>query len=141
MSRALADGVLFEFGPSRQQDLALRDRIRCWGPQLRLLFLTRIALLKYRLRLPGFELPEPVSSAQQEFDDRLAKTLDSMADRLEDNGSGARENLEDSLERLQQITSTCCPELPKDSLTDQLSAFLALSRRIESLASALDKEI
>src|SRR5208283_3070385 len=26
--RALADGVLFEFGPSREQDLAFRDRIR-----------------------------------------------------------------------------------------------------------------
>ena len=30
--RALADGVLFEFGPSRQQDLALRNRIRRWQP-------------------------------------------------------------------------------------------------------------
>lgn len=27
-ARALADGVLLEFGPSREQDLALRDRIR-----------------------------------------------------------------------------------------------------------------
>jgi hypothetical protein len=32
---SLADGVLFEFGPSRQQDLALRDQIRRWQPQLR----------------------------------------------------------------------------------------------------------
>ena len=30
-----ADGVLFEFGPSRQEDLALRDHIRRWQPQLR----------------------------------------------------------------------------------------------------------
>ena len=33
--RSLADGVLFEFGPSRQPDLALRDHIRRWQPQLR----------------------------------------------------------------------------------------------------------
>ena len=31
--RSLADGVLFEFGPSRQQDLAMRDHIRRWEPQ------------------------------------------------------------------------------------------------------------
>jgi multidrug resistance protein MdtO len=39
--RALADGVLFEFGASRQQDLALRNRIVGLQPQLRMLFLTR----------------------------------------------------------------------------------------------------
>jgi multidrug resistance protein MdtO len=61
--RALADGVLFEFGPTRQQDLALRERIRKWQPQLRMLFLMRTALIKYRLRLPGFELPEAVERA------------------------------------------------------------------------------
>jgi multidrug resistance protein MdtO len=62
-ARSLADGVLFEFGPSRQQDLALPDRLRQWQPQLRLIFVARIALLKYRLRLPGFELPEAVGRA------------------------------------------------------------------------------
>jgi multidrug resistance protein MdtO len=81
--RTLADGVLFEFGPSRQQDLALRDRIRRWQPQLRLIFLTRIALWKYRLQLPGFELPESVRQAQREFDNELAMTLEGMADRME----------------------------------------------------------
>jgi multidrug resistance protein MdtO len=58
--RSLADGVLFEFGPSRQQDLALRDRIRRWQPQLRVLFVMRIASLNYRLQLTAFELPERV---------------------------------------------------------------------------------
>src|SRR5258707_6840355 len=38
--RASADGVLFEFGPSRQQDLAWRSRFRQWQPQLQLLFIT-----------------------------------------------------------------------------------------------------
>jgi multidrug resistance protein MdtO len=52
--RALADGVLFEFGPSRQHDLALRSRIYRLQPQLRTLFLTRTALWKYRAQLPGY---------------------------------------------------------------------------------------
>ena len=52
--RALADGVLFEFGPSRGQDLALRDRIRQWQPSLRMLFILKIATWKYRARPPRF---------------------------------------------------------------------------------------
>ena len=42
-ARSLADGVLLEFGPSRRRDLALRDRIRRWQPQLRALFIMRAA--------------------------------------------------------------------------------------------------
>jgi multidrug resistance protein MdtO len=139
--RGLADGVLFEFGPSRQRNLALRDRIRHWQMQLRILFGTRTALLKYRFQLPGFELPQAVRLAQLEFDNRLAQALDGMADRMEDKGPEIRENLEDSFKRLEQTTLDCCSESPKEALAARLQAFLLLSRRIESLTSALDREI
>src|SRR5260370_18208394 len=81
--RASADGVLFEFGPSRQQDLAWRTMFRHWQPQLRLLFITEIQLWKNRPRLPGFELPHTVGAAQRAFDDELARALDAIADRIE----------------------------------------------------------
>jgi multidrug resistance protein MdtO len=99
--RSLADGVLFEFGPTRQQDLALRNRIRRWQPQLRTFFVLRNTLIKYRLQLPGFELPETVRQAQQEFDEQLARRLESIADGLEGHAPGADE-LEHSFERLEQ---------------------------------------
>ena len=139
--RASADGVLLEFGPSRQQDLALRNRIRSWQPQLRMIFVTRIALLKYRLQLPGFELPEAVRVAQQEFDDRLAETLDGMAGRIEGKAPEVKKNLEDSLERLEQTIRTCSSEEPEEGLAVRLQTFLSLSRRIEDLTISLDKEI
>src|SRR5262249_30748485 len=53
--RSLADGVLFEFGPSREKDLQLRNLIRRCQPQFRALFVMRIASLKYRLHAPGFD--------------------------------------------------------------------------------------
>jgi multidrug resistance protein MdtO len=81
--RSLADGVLFEFGSSRPQDLRLRDHIRQWQPQLRTLFIMRIASLKYRLQLQGFELPESVRVLEQEYDNRSAAILDDLADRIE----------------------------------------------------------
>jgi multidrug resistance protein MdtO len=144
--RALADAVLFAFGPSRRQDLALRDRIRQWQPQLRTLFVTRIALLKYRLELPGFELPEPVRVAQLEFDDRLAKTLDGMANRMESKAPEGKapegkSNFEDAFEHLEETVQACCSKGPQKLLTVELQTFLALSRSLETVTTSLDKEI
>ena len=138
--RALADGVLFEFGPSRNQDLALRSRIRERQPQLRTLFLMRIALWKYRVQLPGFELPEPVRVAQQEFDNQSAKMLDDMADRLDGKAFRENGNFEHSFERLQQSVRACCSQGLQDPLTAQVQTFLALSRNTESLTVSLSNE-
>ena len=74
-ARSLADGVLLEFGPSRRRDLALRDRIRRWQPQLRALFIMRAASLKYRLGLPGFALPEAVIASLQAYDECSAQWI------------------------------------------------------------------
>ncbi len=54
--RSLADGVLLEFGPSRRHDLALRDRIRRWQPQLRALFLMRSASLQVPSSIAGLRI-------------------------------------------------------------------------------------
>jgi multidrug resistance protein MdtO len=139
--RTLADAVLFEFGPFRQQNLALRSRILQWQPQLRMIFVTRVTLLKYRLQLPGFELPEAVRLAQQEFDDRLAEVLEGMADRIEGKATERKEGCEDSFERLEREIRTCCSEESQEVLVAQLQTFLSLSRRIESMTICLDKEI
>ena len=141
--RSMADGVLFELGPSRPGDLALRNQIRRWQPQLRALFVTRIALVKYRLQLPGFELPDPARVAQQEFDDRLARMLDGMADRMEGKPPEGTDHFhfEDAFERLEQTVRTCCSEGPQKLLTAGIQTFLALSRSIENVTISLDKEI
>jgi len=139
--RSLADGVLFEFGASREQDLALRSRIRQWQPKLRALFVIRIVLRKYRLQLPGFELPEAVHVAQQEFDDRLARMLDAMAARMENGASEARVNFEGSFQSLKHTVATCCANGSDQLLSVNLQTFLALSHSVEKIATSLQKEI
>ena len=136
----MADAVLFEFGSSRQQDLALRDRLRQWQPQLRMLFLTRIALWKYRVQLPGFELPKPVAMAQQEFDHHLAITFDGMADRMEGKSSKGSDNLRRSVKSLDQTIRTYYSGKSHE-VTAQFGPILSLSRRIESLTLSLDEEM
>jgi multidrug resistance protein MdtO len=85
--RDLTGGVLLEFGPSRERDLALRDRIIRWQTQVRMLFLTEIALWRYLAQLPGFELPKALVTQQRQFDDGFALALEGMADRLEGRSS------------------------------------------------------
>jgi multidrug resistance protein MdtO len=138
--RASADAVLFEFGPSRNQNLAWRSKIREWQPQLRLFFVTEIALWKYRARLPGFELPESVRVAQRGFDNELARALEAIADRIERRPSQVA-LFEESLARLERAVSTYEGSEPQPETADRFQAFLSLHRRIESLTSSLKKEI
>jgi multidrug resistance protein MdtO len=138
--RAFADGVLLEFGPSREQDLALRDRIRDWQPNLRMIFITRLVLWKYRARLPGFELPETIQPAQEEFDDRLAKALEGMADRTEENESTQKQDLSKAYAQLEQAALKGSSKTQNQFLP-QIESFLLLSRRIALLTDSLEKEI
>jgi multidrug resistance protein MdtO len=139
--RASADGVALEFGASREQNLALRKRIIRWQAQLRILFLTRIALWKYRAHLPGFELPGAVRAAQQDFDGQLASRLDAMADSIEGKASERKDSLEGTLEGLEDAVRSGSAKAPQALLAAQVQTFLALSRSIENVTLSLDSEI
>src|SRR6476469_5044155 len=139
--RLLADAVLFEFGPSRQRDLALRRQIVRWQSEVRMLFLMEIAWLKYRLQLPGFELPEGLREAQLEFDDEFARTLESMADRFEGKRSTRKAEFDKSFKRLEQTIQICYSRDSSQQVTAQLKTFQSLCRRIGSLTMSLASEI
>jgi multidrug resistance protein MdtO len=138
--RSLADGVLFEFGSSRHQDLRLRDHIRRWQPQLRTLFLMRIASWKYHLQLPGFELPDSVRSSQEEYDDRWAGMLEDMASRIEDSPRQVTPRFEDSRELPEQILEYCTHE-SEHSPAVRVESFIALLRGIDGLTTSLSVEM
>jgi multidrug resistance protein MdtO len=138
--RALADGVLLEFGPSREQDLALRNHIRQWQPDLRILFILRLVLWRYRVRLPGFELPEAIQPAQAEFDNRLATELDRMADRWNGDESAQKDDLTSAYAQLEQATWKALPK-EQHQLTPKIKSFLLLSRRIATLADSLERSM
>jgi len=139
--RVLGDAVLFEFGPSRQQDLALRGQIMRWQSEVRMLFLMEITWLKYRLQLPGFELPEGLREAQLEFDDEFARTLESMADRFEGRRSTRKAEFENSFRRLERNIQTCYSKASSQQVTAQLQTFQSLCLRIGSLTMSLANEI
>jgi multidrug resistance protein MdtO len=139
--RSLADGVLFELGsPSRQQGLMLRNQILRWQPGLRMLFITRIALLKYRLQLPGFELPKPIAAAQREFDNNFARALEALADRMEGRSSAEHPAAETWLTRLERTIENQPPQEPQQTCDVGFQLLLSLDRRIQSLMISLTSD-
>ena len=139
--RSLADGVLLEFGPSRRQDLALRDRIRRWQPQLRALFLMRVASLKYRLQLPGFELPEAVIGSLQTYDESSAQMLENVADQMEGKTSQGETVSADSLALLEQTLELCRTDESRLLLSEHGATFVPLLRQIDQLTTRLANQI
>jgi multidrug resistance protein MdtO len=142
--REFTGGVLLEFGPSREQDLALRSQIVRWQAQVRMLFLAEIALWKYRAKLPGFELPTALVSQQRQFDDSFAVTLEGMADRLEGETSerpiSDDSAAHDSVVQAEARAETD-PKPPEQTDSDRESPLISLRRRIQSLTASLAKEI
>ena len=139
--RSIADGVVLEFGASREQGLAWRRQIFAWQPQVRILFLTQVALWKYRAKLPSYELPEPIRLAQKEFDDQTANMLDGMADRIEGKTPARETDLKRALANLDQTIQEFRSEHPQDALAPQVQTYIPLSTRAESLATSLDNSI
>ena len=140
-TRLLTDGVLFEFGESREQDLVWRSRIRDLQPQVRILFLIRIALWKYRAQLPGFELPPAVNAAQKALDEQSAKLLDCLAEEIDGKTGQQKPDLQKSFERLQDTVQTLNLEQPSSSRHAQINALLHLSSRLTDLSTSLAKQI
>ena len=139
--RSLADGVLLEFGPSRRQDLALRDRIRRWQPQLRTLFIMRGAFLKYRLQLPGFVLPEAVMVSLQAYEECSAQMLENIADRVEGKTSPGRPVCADSFALLEHVLESCRTDESRLLLSEHGATFVPLLRQIDRLTSRLANQI
>jgi len=134
--RGMGDAVIFEFGASRAADLALRNRIRDWQSKLRALFLLRGAALRYRLEMPGFELPPQLEPAQREFDRQMSVVFDGMADRMEGVISPPANQLEEAFVRLEEAAKAC-----DAAASSHLSDFMALSRTAEQLVLSVEREI
>jgi multidrug resistance protein MdtO len=135
-ARSLGGAVLFEFGPTRERDLALRRQLRRWDPQLRTLFVMRTASWKYRLQLPGFDLPEAERDLQQEFDDRSARMLEQMADRID-----GQPQVKNSVGAQEQVLKVSFAAEAQHLPAPHTRSFLTLLRGIDSLTTSLSEEI
>jgi multidrug resistance protein MdtO len=136
--RQQADGLMLEFGNNRGRNLAARSHFLRWQLQLRIIFVTRIALLRYLLPVPGFEIPEPLLRTQKIADDQLAERLRRLADRLSDS---VPSSLTTNDTQLPAAPSTIYDPRSDTSLAPHSRSFLLLSSRITSLLTSLETDI
>jgi len=101
----------------------------------------RIASLKYRLQLQGFELPGSVRVIQQEYDDRSARVLDDLADRIETNSTQVTPMSLDSFAHLEQKVLACCAKEEQPEAEAHVRALMTLLRGIDALTASLAEEI
>jgi multidrug resistance protein MdtO len=119
--------------PRRSQARLLR-----WQLQLRIVLVTRIALLRYLLRLPGFEIPEPLLRTQEIADGQLAELLERLADRISDKVPPSLATYDT---QLYVASSILCDSQPDTSLASHSRSFLLLSSRMTSLLTSLEVDI
>jgi multidrug resistance protein MdtO len=138
--RQQSDGVMLEFGSSRQRDITMRDQLLQWQVRLQSIFLARIAMLKYRLQLPGFELPAQVQTIQMKYDGHQAATLEAIADRLEGKAT-LIENFGPSFQSMEQAAQECCRTEAQANAGAPLTTFIPLAGRLDCLVQSLSQEI
>ncbi len=98
---AQADGVLFEFGPSRQRKLQIRDDVRRWQPSIRTLLQVQIASVQYLAQKPLSNLPEPIAQAGVAFEKDIALVMHAMANEVSGKPVDAAPDIRISAARMQ----------------------------------------
>jgi multidrug resistance protein MdtO len=108
---------------------------------LRVLFVLHISTWNYRAGLPGFDLPDPIPTAQREFDEEFARILEGMANRLEGKPAEAPDNFNNSLQHLEQSVEIYAATESQATVAARLTTYLARNRRIRAVTRALLQEI
>lgn len=102
--KAQADAVVFEFGPTRQRKLKIRDDIRRWQPTLGILLQVQITYLQYLFRMGSTEvLPPPVATAQTAFEEDLAAITRAMSDEVSGKVPPADADIQSSANHLREV--------------------------------------
>ena len=100
--KAQADAVVFEFGPSRQRKLSIRDDFRRWQPTIGILLQVQVTFLQYRLENRLQQLPQAIGKAQAEFEEDLAIAVKAMAAEVRGKAAAAVPDIQQSAARLEQ---------------------------------------
>jgi multidrug resistance protein MdtO len=99
---AQSDAVLFEFGPSRQRNMKIREDIRRWQPNIRALLLIQMTSTQYRVQKTHRDLPEPIAEADRDFERDVAQIMRAMANEVSGKPAAAIPDIRTSATRLRE---------------------------------------
>jgi len=101
----------------------------------------RNASLRYRLQLPGFELPDGVRLLQQAYDEHSARLLEDMADRIDGNVAPEANSVDDSQELFNKTIEGLQGEDSSQLPPGRAQSLITLLRRIDGLTTSLASEV
>jgi multidrug resistance protein MdtO len=137
---AQADAVLFEFGPSRQRQLQIREDVRRWQPSLRTLLQVQIASVQYLAHTPLGKFPEPIALAGVAFEKDVAQVMHAMASEVSGKPVAAVPDIGGSAARLKEAMHKYYEDAGTP-VSPQASDVLGLAERLATIIAPLYEDI
>jgi len=137
---AQADAVLFEFGPSRQRKLQIREDVRRWQPSIRALLQVQITSAQYLSQKPLSSLPEPINQAGVVFEKDIALVMRAMASEVVGKPIEGVPDIRQSAARMRQETEQYYGGL-RVPVPDTASDVIGLADRLATILAPLYEDI
>jgi multidrug resistance protein MdtO len=137
--KAQSDAVVFEFGPSRQRKLRIRDDIRRWQPTLGALLQVQMTSLQYLFETRARKLPQGIAEALSAFEEDMAITAQAMSDEVSGKPRRTPPDVQKSASALQrEIEGHYASGLP---IPPALVDMITLAQRLASIVVPLSADI
>ncbi len=138
--KAQGDAVVFEFGPSRERKLKIRDDFRKWQPTMRLLLHVDITYLQYifEKRLP--DLPPEIAAAKKAFEDNMSSIARAMADEVSGKGPCAAPDIRKSADTLRDVIRGYY-DASGTTVPATLSDIITLTQNLASITAPLFDDV
>jgi multidrug resistance protein MdtO len=137
---AQCDAVVFEFGPSRQRKLKIRDDIRRWQPALGALPQVQITGLEYLFERRSQKLAQGIAEALAAFEEDMAITAQLMSEEVSGKPCRIAPDLQESAARLRQEVEKhyVASGLP---IPPALADMISLTQNLASIVVPLSADI
>jgi multidrug resistance protein MdtO len=133
--KAQADAVVFEFGPTRQRKLKIRNDIRRWLPTLGILLQVQITYLQYLFQTHATTLPPSIVQAQAAFEEDLASIARAMSDEVSGKIPPATPDVQSSAAKLREVIHQQYG--PGIAIPPSLSDMITLTQNLASIVAPL----
>lgn len=137
--KAQADAVVFEFGPTRQRKLKIRDDIRRWQPTLGILLQVQITYLQYLFQMHSTTLPPLIVQAQTAFEEDLASIARAMSDEVSGKIPPATPDIQGSAAKLREVIRQ--QYAPGIAVPPSLADMITLTQNLASIVAPLYADI
>jgi multidrug resistance protein MdtO len=138
--KAQSDAVLFEFGPSRQRKLKIRDDFKRWQPTLGVLLEVQTTFLQYILEMRIREVPPRIAEAGMAFEKNMATIVQTMSEDVSGKVTGTAPDIQESAAALRQEIHNHYAE-SGSPIPPPLADIISLTQNLASIVAPLYLDI